>query len=370
MNVYNLKHDDIFNKVNSNSTRDIDFYGPLNEYGIYDMNNYENIRPLLSEYLEDYKIEQTKNNYNREILLQHNREQSEIVKNMGEISITRDPRITKYEDTYSITPYATYMITPLSDIDGEDIVSRFDSCYGEWITKKKHECNADTEPCKRIKQHFRIHNLDYTGEHCRDKEGRRLRDNDNRHVFCNNYQNNSEKCGGHGKCVKNTPDNTCICDSIYLGSNCNNIRTCKEVENKGEGRIGIKKKCNEMKSTEKYNAGCSKYYSTENNILCDIGEDNMCKDLKKNGNIVKCLPDDNLPEDNLPNCSGTNLISPGENKCSGRLIRDCGYFKGSTAIDLKGHVKDDSYYECVVNNNKCSYKDNENKFTECKKNNI
>ena len=57
MNVYNLKRNDIFNKINSNSTNNIDFYSPLNEYGIYDENNYENARPLLKEYLEDYKIE-------------------------------------------------------------------------------------------------------------------------------------------------------------------------------------------------------------------------------------------------------------------------------------------------------------------------
>ncbi len=102
---------------------------------------------------------------------------------MAEISITRDPRITKYEDTYSLTPYATYILTPFSDIDGEDIVSRFDSCYGEWVTKHQERCDINTEPCKRIKQHFRIHNPDYTGEHCRNRDGRRLRRGDTRHVF-------------------------------------------------------------------------------------------------------------------------------------------------------------------------------------------
>jgi len=221
MNVYNLKKDDIFQK---NSTSDIDFYGPLNEYGIYDENNYKNVRPVLKENLEDYKIEQTKDDFNREILLQNKKEQSEIAKNMGEISIVRDPRITKYEDTYSITPYATFMITPLSQMDGEDIVSRFDRCYGEWITGHRHKCNADTEPCKKIKQHFIINNPDYTGEHCRDKEGRRLRDGDNRHVFCNHYQNRGERCSGKGKCIRNTigtdGSNTCICDDGYNGPNC------------------------------------------------------------------------------------------------------------------------------------------------------
>ena len=181
MNVYNLKRNDIFNKVNS--TSDIDFYGPLNEYGIYDENNYKNVRPVLKVYLEDYKIEQTKEDFNREILLQHKREQNEIVKNMGEISIVRDPRITKYEDTYSVTPYATFMITPLSQIDGEDIVSRFDRCYGEWISDRCPRKNGNHK-CKKVLHDFIIHNPDYTGEHCRDKEGRRLRDGDTRRKHC------------------------------------------------------------------------------------------------------------------------------------------------------------------------------------------
>jgi hypothetical protein len=184
MNVYNLKRDDIFNTVNSNSTKDIDFNSPLNEYGIYDKNNYENVRPLLNEYLEDYNIIQTKDDYNKEILLQKVKEQNEIVKNMGEISITRDPRITKYEDTYSITPYATFMITPLSQMDGEDIVSRFDRCYGEWENIRKCPKKDGPNKCKRIEHEFIIHNPDYTGEHCRDKEGRRLRDGDTRNKHC------------------------------------------------------------------------------------------------------------------------------------------------------------------------------------------
>jgi hypothetical protein len=183
MNVYNLKRDDIF-KVNGNSTRDIDFYSPLNEYGIYDINNYENDRPILKKYSDDYNIIQTKDDYNREILLQHDREQNEIVKNMGEISITRDPRITKYEDTYSITPYATFMITPLSKMDGEDIVSRFDRCYGEWENIRRCPKKDGSNKCKRIRHEFIIHNPDYTGEHCRDEEGRRLRDGDTRNKHC------------------------------------------------------------------------------------------------------------------------------------------------------------------------------------------
>ena len=184
MNVYNLTKNEVFNIDKGNSTKNIDFnLDSNNEFAIYDLNNYDNVRPIFKEFMEDYSIEQNKDDFNREIELQKIREQNEIMKNYGEISITSDPRITKYEDTYSITPYATYMITPLSQMDEDDIVSRFDSCYGEWVNKRGERCHKN-KPCKRIKQKFKIHNIDYTGEHCRDKEGRRLRDGDTRNKHC------------------------------------------------------------------------------------------------------------------------------------------------------------------------------------------
>ena len=207
MNIYNIKKDDLF----KNKTNDVGFNEPLNEYGIYDENNYSNIRPIFQDYLEDYKIEQTKGDFNREILLQRKKEQNEIVKNIGEISIVRDPRITKYEDTYSMTPYATFMITPLSQMDGEDIVSRFDQCYGSWITRKKDRCNSG-EPCSKIKQHFRINNPDYTGEHCRDDDGRRVRQGDTRQWNCNDECNPMCKLLPGGNSDWAAKD-SCICPS-------------------------------------------------------------------------------------------------------------------------------------------------------------
>mgnify|MGYP006140337373 FL=1 len=207
MNVYNLKRDDIFNTVNSNSTKDIDFNSPLNEYGIYDMNNYENVRPLLNEYLDDYNIIQTKDDYNKEILLQHNREQNEIAKNMGEISITRDPRITKYEDTYSITPYANFKIMDTTETD-IDIVKSLDHCKGEWVNVDR--CNIN-KPCKRILQEYIIKNPNYTGDNCRE-DRERVRDGDTRMIYCND-----NKCNGRGKC--NGYD-VCSCDEGWGGDNC------------------------------------------------------------------------------------------------------------------------------------------------------
>lgn len=220
MNVYNLTRDDVFDIDKGNSTKNIDFnIDSDNGFAIYDSNNYDNVRPIFKEFMEDYSIEPNRDDFNREIELQKIREQNERMKNYGEISSTSDPRITKYEDTYSITPYATYMITPLSQMDGDDIVSRFDRCYGEWKNLRGERCHKD-KPCKRVEQEYIIRNPEYTGEHCRDKEGRRLRDGDTRNVFCNHYMNKSERCSGHGKCVKNSGSNTCTCDDGYSGPNC------------------------------------------------------------------------------------------------------------------------------------------------------
>jgi len=135
MNVYTLKKEDIFKRILNTDTEDED-------------NNFCNIE---GDIKNDSNI---KTNF---------------------INIPS-------EDTYSL-PYATYMITPLSQMDGEDIVSRFDQCYGSWITRKKHRCNKG-DPCKKIKQHFRINNPDYTGEHCRDDDGI-LMDGDTRMGNCN-----------------------------------------------------------------------------------------------------------------------------------------------------------------------------------------
>ena len=166
MNVYNLTKNEVFNINKGNSTKNIDFnVDSKDEFAIYDLNNYDNVRPIFKKFMKENSIEPSKDDFNREIELQKVKEQNEIMKNYGEIS---DPRITKYSDTYSITPYATYMITPLSQMDGDDIVNRFDRCYGEW--KNIGRCHKD-KPCKRVEQEFYIHNLDYTGEHCRDSEG-------------------------------------------------------------------------------------------------------------------------------------------------------------------------------------------------------
>ena len=287
MELLKLTKKDIFKKSSMNSTQNIDFYEPFSEYEIYNENAYKNIRPIFKDFISDYKVEQTKDDFNKKILDIQKQEEKEITENLGEISIQKDPRITKYEDTYSITPYATYLLTPLSDIDGEDIVSRFDRCYGEWVNKHHEKCHKN-QPCKRIKQHFRIHNPDYTGDHCRDKEGRRLRDDDTRHVFCNHYQNYGEKCSGEGKCTRNTigtnGSNTCICNGSYTGPNCENRDPCQGVNcNHGTCENG---KCN--CDTGWYGKDCNSQDQYKCNVDSDCSNGQICKKTFDHTGISCC----------------------------------------------------------------------------------
>ena len=103
MNVYNLSKNEVFGINKGNSTKNIDFNVDSNDqFAIYDLNNYDNVRPIFKEFMKENSIEPSKDDFNREIELQKVREQNEIMKNYGEISISSDPRITKYSDTYSL----------------------------------------------------------------------------------------------------------------------------------------------------------------------------------------------------------------------------------------------------------------------------
>jgi hypothetical protein len=346
MNIYNLNREDIFDKNVGNSTKNINFNSESNNYAIYNENNYDNVRPIYKDFLEDYSIEQTKDDFNREILLQKNREQNEIVENMGEISITSDPRITKYSDTYSVTPYATFMLTPLSDIDGEDIVSRFDHCYGEWVNKKEERCD-ENKPCKRIKQKFRIHNPDYTGDHCRDKEGRRLRRGDTKHVFCNHYMNRSDRCNGHGKCVKNSGSDTCDCDIGYTGPNCENTLPCNDdfCNNNGSASGNIQDcscDCNSSYTGDRCqipkpcsdNSFCNNKGNVSGDLVsgctCECNslyEEPNCENIR-NCNSMKRIGIDklciNMKQDEWPNSGCTNYYSKKDNTlCTNGKVRQC-----------------------------------------------
>ena len=186
MELLNLTKDDIFKNKDIDNSNKIDFYESYSDTGIYNKEAYLKERPIYSEFMKNYSIEPESSNFNQMIHERKVKEEKEIAENLAEISITTDPRITKYEDTYSLTPYATYLLTPLSDMDGEDIVSRFDSCYGEWVTRHRNRWPKEegVNKCKKVLHEFIIHNPGYTGEHCRDRDGRRLRDGDTRRKYC------------------------------------------------------------------------------------------------------------------------------------------------------------------------------------------
>tara|TARA_B100001123_G_scaffold344222_1_gene391132 strand:- start:2669 stop:3655 length:987 start_codon:yes stop_codon:yes gene_type:complete len=320
MELLKLTKKDIFKKSSMNSTQNIDFYEPFSDYEIYNENAYKNIRPIFKNFISDYKVEQTKDDFNKKILDIQKQEEKEITENLGEISIQKDPRITKYEDTYSITPYATYLLTPLSDIDGEDIVSRFDRCYGEWVNKHHEKCHKN-QPCKRIKQHFRIHNPDYTGDHCRDKEGRRLRDDDTRHVFCNHYQNHSEKCSGEGKCTRNTigtnGSNTCICNGSYTGPNCENVITCESNNDCLNGGTCVNGKCN--CSSGWYGVNCNNGDKYRCNTNSDCNDGNTCEQTGLN--LKCCTKDKQTAYICNPNASPSEYCHS-EIKCDNTLCKN------------------------------------------------
>ena len=163
--------------------------------------------------------------------------------NIGEVIITRDPNISKYSDTYSMTPYATYLLGPLSELDGDNInfvESRYDNCIGKWIDLDKDEkCrkNADSEnphdfperhrktiwdnPCDVYSRQYIIYNPEYVGEDCKDENGNKINNGDIEYVTCN--YNDEYICGSNdnstGHC-DSSDSSMCRCYNGFSGDNC------------------------------------------------------------------------------------------------------------------------------------------------------
>jgi hypothetical protein len=163
--------------------------------------------------------------------------------NVGEVIITRDPNISKYSDTYSMTPYATYLLGPLSELDGDDInfvESRYNNCIGKWIDLDKDEkCrkNADSEnphdfperhrktiwenPCDVYSRQYIIYNPEYIGEDCKDENGNKINNGDIEYVTCN--YNDEYICGSNdnstGHC-DSSDSSICRCYNGFSGDNC------------------------------------------------------------------------------------------------------------------------------------------------------
>ena len=57
MNVYNLTKNEVFNINKGNSTKNIDFnVDSKDEFAIYDLNNYDNVRPIFKKYMTRNEI--------------------------------------------------------------------------------------------------------------------------------------------------------------------------------------------------------------------------------------------------------------------------------------------------------------------------
>ena len=171
--------------------------------------------------------------------------QEQINDNVNEVIITRDPNITKYSDTYSMTPYATYILGPLSNLDGNDInfvEGRYDNCIGKWIDLDKEEkCirNADSSdphefpdrhtsniwenPCDLYSRQYIIYNPEFVGEPCRDENNNVLENGQIEYATCN--IDDDIRCGSNdgssGHC-DSSDSSVCRCYNGYSGDNCQN----------------------------------------------------------------------------------------------------------------------------------------------------
>ena len=131
-NILNISKKDIFTlKDNINDPMSCNNPQNSSEFAVYDGENYtKQLREYqkLQQNVENVSIDE----YNKIFTVSKNKIEKEIIDLEGQVNITRDPYISEYTDTYSTTPYATYMLTPLSGSNIETEVSRFDDCFGIW----------------------------------------------------------------------------------------------------------------------------------------------------------------------------------------------------------------------------------------------
>ena len=157
-NILIINKDDIFHRV---KTEDYVPNEDETDYMIYDRENYdEQIKQEYSKQGIDY-------DYNAMFEASKQSFIEQIRDNMKMPTIIRDPNTTQYTDTYSQTPYATYMLTPLSGRDIEDILYRdhndiiycedemsANSCKDDEVFEYKRQCRpygCSTRHCCRKK---------------------------------------------------------------------------------------------------------------------------------------------------------------------------------------------------------------------------
>ena len=271
-NILNISKQDIFKKDDEDDFIPNELYS---DFEIYDQENYDQV--IKDQYKKEQGVD-----YDYNALFEYNKTafKKQISENLGQVSITRDPNITKFDDTYSLTPYATYMMTPLSGGDMENVVSRFDNCVGRWRNKNKDKHCKDNKPCKKYTKEFEIFN-DYTGDDCRDEDGNILEDGDRKRVYCNHRE--SLKCSGHGTC-KHSKDGKCVCKDGYTGPNCKTppsmpSQTCRDKKATGPNYCtGIEKELECKNSYDDSNKYGDEIYECDwaVNNTCGVAKQKVC----------------------------------------------------------------------------------------------
>lgn len=144
-NILNINKDDVFHRV---KTEDYVPNEDETDYMIYDRENYD----------EQIKAEYSKRgiDYDYNAMFEASKQSfiKQIRDNMKMPTIIRDPNTTKYTDTYSQTPYATFMLTPLSGREIENILYRDHNdiiyCEDEMSATscKEHEVFENKRQCR------------------------------------------------------------------------------------------------------------------------------------------------------------------------------------------------------------------------------
>lgn len=104
-----------------------------------------------------------------------------------------------------------------------------DRCYGKWENIESCPAKDSENSCKRVSQKFIIHNPGYTGENCKDSEGRRLRDGDTRMIYCDQYncKDLKDSCINDSECKSNNCYKlACGHPKCETSSDCDNGKIC------------------------------------------------------------------------------------------------------------------------------------------------
>ena len=197
-NILNLKREDIFKRTNIEDSYNIQSYNQSNIYEIYDSENYNESLDKYQE-LREQTIEVSMDEYNKMFEMNKRKLEQKIIDMSGQVSVKPDPYRSRYTDAYSITPYATYLLTDLAGDNVDHVVSRFDDCYGvwsdgyydeqntKWHDSKKKPCHNKTDgniiPCNTYTKYYRVLNPNFKGKPCKDDDNI-VRDGDTKKVKC------------------------------------------------------------------------------------------------------------------------------------------------------------------------------------------